>query len=220
MQQMQPSSGPGAAGAVNLPTFQADVGEGMPRVFRVHIGQTPEQDVLFTDITSVNEMGGHDQQEELKITAQSTDEYSQRCWSMTQAHRNHLRSRMIADSNGQPPAEAVESVAVVENVVQPEEHPAESRPALGTEENPLQTPYVQTPAEQPDAPRQMTEDDLIASVLISNQQSAIDDLGEIIQQYVDDEKIKRMAEKICRRIEGFYQKYGLANPFESDTDDV
>lgn len=222
-QPLQASSGPGTATAVNLPTFQADVGEGRPRVFRAKIGQTPDQDVLFTDIEEVNAQGGHDQQVELRVTVQNTDEFSQRCWAMTMAQRNQLRARIAADANGGSP-NGQPNITVVEDVVQaevPADHPAESKPVLGSEANPLQTPYVATPPDPPpDAPRMMTEEDLIASVLITNQQSAIDDLSEIIAQYVEDEKIKRMAERIYQRIEGFYQKYGIPNPFETTTDEV
>lgn len=214
MQQLQPSSGPGVT-EQNLQTFQCDVGEGRLRVFRAFIGATPEQDVLYTDIEEVNQMGGFEQQTELKITAQSTDEYSVRCWTMTQAQRNQLRMRKISDANGQP-----EQVATVESVVPETDHPAESKPVLGSSENPLEVPYVQTPTQPPQPERLLTEDDLIASTLISLQQAAIDDMGEMIEQYVDDEKIKQMAKRICRRIEGFYQKYDLPNPFESDTDEV
>ncbi|MEG9862127.1 MAG: hypothetical protein V6Z81_06450 [Parvularculales bacterium] len=186
-------------------------------MFRVVIGSTPAEDVLYTDITEVNEMGGFDQQSELRVTASSTDEYSQRCWSMTQAHRNQLRARNIADANGQP------NVATVENVVPPTEadHPAEARPVLGSEANPVTAPYVATPSEPPEpSEKVLTEDDLIASILITSQQSAIDDLGEIVEQYVQDEKIKAMANRICCRIEGLYQRHGIANPFESDRDGV
>ena len=223
MNQLQPSSGPGTS-AQNLQTFQCDVGEGNLRVFRVVIGSTPAEDVLYTDITEVNEMGGFDQQSELRVTAVSTDEYSQRCWSLTQAHRNQLRARHLADANGQPSQpDGQPNVSTVENVFPPMEadHPAEARPVLGSEANPLTSPYVSTPSEPLEpSEKVLTEDDLIASILITSQQSAIDDLGEIVEQYVEDEKIKAMANRICCRIEGLYERHGIANPFESDRDGV
>lgn len=217
MNNMQLTSGPGSE-KENLQSFQANVGEGIPRVFRAQIGHIPENDVLYTDISAEDPQGGFETQSELKITFQSSDDYSRRMWELTAPQRNQLRARLLADANGNAQGElpTQESPLVSESV-----------PAIERTENPLDAQPVYTPPEQPQHPdipdppsRGLSEDDVIQSVLITTQQSTIDDLLHYIQLDIDDKTRQALALRTVQRVEGLYHNYGLVNPFEPSTDDA
>ena len=202
----------------NLPIFQANVGEGVQRSFQYDA----HRQALYTDVETTNPQGGYDSTVEVCITSHDKDEFAVRCWEMTAAYR----ARYDADAqNANRPADEVptegpgiplnnedisESTPVVSEAER--EHITDIRqiPTHFTSENPPPTFSPQEPQL-----RMVSEDDLLASVIMTNQRSAIDDLHTIIDLYVEDEKASQFANRIYERLGRLYDDYGIGKPNKS-----
>ena len=134
-----------------IPTFQAPVGEGEPRVFYYDMWNK----ALYTYVDETDTEGGFDITSHIKITAASTDEFSARCWQMTGAHRKKYDDD-VASSNGKP---VVSSDRPTEGPgINPEEEViSESVPVNAPQEEPYrqfpdEIPAALTPANPPPPP--------------------------------------------------------------------
>jgi len=200
---MQKNSNPPSG--ENLATFQANVGEGMPRVFRYDY----QSKVLYTDVTDTDPAGGFETQTEIPITHGSKDEFSARCWEMTAAYR----AKFDGEQNGQSvvpeelPSEGPGIPKYSQAVIDPElrKQVADVRD--------LPSNFTQSAAPEPEPASGGLADEFVSSaVIITNQLSAIEDLSELISLYVEDEKIKTFANNIYNRIQGLYYEQGIASP--------
>lgn len=196
----------------NLPIFQANVGEGVQRSFQ-YDAQIP---ALYTDVKSTNEQGGYDTEVEIKITPQDKDEFSVRCWELTAAFRAKYDAD-AANSNGRPPDDQPTEGPGISQ----EEEVSDSQPVMTEEQRKAVTDIRQIPTQftQPEQPtfaepqpNMVTEDDLMASVIMTNQRAAIDDLYAIVDIYCDDDKGRDFATRIYERLGRLYDDYGLGNP--------
>lgn len=196
----------------HLPTFQANVNEGMPRVFYY---DPMHKKALYTYVDDVDARGGFESQTIVMITAQSTDEFSVRCWELTAGHRKRLDDQAVSQRDGQP--EADDTVPVEGPGIQSDaETVSESSPMLPPEEREQfadvrQIPTHFTPPDAEPEPSQESPagEDVVAAILITAQRDAIEDLSDYVELYVEDDKIKQLAENKRRRIEGLYERYGL-----------
>ena len=196
----------------NLPMFQANVGEGKSRHFQydAHIP------ALYTDVKTTNEQGGFDTEVEVAITPADKDEFSVRCWEMTAPFRAKYDADH-ANSNGKPPDEQPTEgpgIPIQEEVADstPVITEAERQGITDIREIPpnLTPPDPQGTFAQPQ-PNLISEDDMVAAVIMTNQRAAIDDLYALVDLYVEDEKAQKFADRIYERLGRLYDDYGLGN---------
>lgn len=203
----------------HLPTFQANVNEGMPRVFYY---DPLHKKALYTYVDDVDARGGFESQTIVMITAQSTDEFSVRCWELTAGHRKRLDDQAASQGNDQP--EADDTVPVEGPGIQSDAEVSESTPVLSEEERSQMTDVRQIPSNftPPTTPElepveeSPAGNDVVAAIIITAQRDAVDEFYDYVDLYVEDEKIRKLAENKHRRIERLYERYGLE---EANRDD-
>lgn len=202
-----------------IPTFQAPVGEGEPRVFYYDMWNK----ALYTYVDETDTEGGFDITSHIKITAASTDEFSARCWQMTGAHRKKYDDD-VASSNGKP---VVSSDRPTEGPgINPEEEViSESVPVNAPQEEPYrqfpdEIPAALTPANPPPPPAgTLTEDDMVAAVVITALQGLVKRQYKKIERYIEDDNIKELATDDLQHVQGILSKYGLETTQGSDNGD-
>jgi len=216
---LQPSSGPEEpSGLIRLQIALDKSG----RLTPVRYDVTAE--TLYMDVNGEHP-DGFSTQETLKITAHSTDPYCQRIWELTLPQRKFHRERYekdMRDMTGIPQdirkdvldAEqggnkevVTESVPVNEqrepgHIFNAEDQSQQVAPPI-EEVHPLQ------PEQVPIQPA-VTEEMIILNMLVSDGRSAIEDLGNLFDLYVEDEKIKVFGANVVKRIQRKYYEYGIS----------
>ena len=204
--------GPGDANVGELYHFTCNVGEKVARVFRGHFDMdNPDNDVLYTDIENEHPRGGMENQQELKITPYSTDEYSARLWDLTAPTRQQIRAQLAADMG----IEVKQGEEPTAQQVLQQNHGgvSESQPINAPPTNPMDMPYKNTQqvlTEQMPAQQVFNEYDVRCEVLINLYRSAIDDLvSYCMNEKLDKDTISVLAEQKLISIERTEGNYGI-----------
>lgn len=177
-------------------------------------------DVLYTDVNSAHP-DGFSYQETLKITSRSTDPYSQRVWEITQPQRQFHKERYeqdMRDMSAIPPEihKDVENEEREEVVTEskPVNQQQTGRPMFTENGQPVNRPQTQEVAtEQMSIPvhqPSLGQEVVILNMLVSDGRSAIEDLGQLFDLYVEDEKIKAFGKNVVKRIQRKYYEYGVS----------
>lgn len=222
---LQPSNGPEEAS--NLIRFQAAVdqsGRLVPMRYDV------VNDVLYTDVNSAHP-DGFTYQETLHITARSTDPYSQRVWEITGPQRQFYRERYeqdMRDMSGIPPEIQKDVEDAEREEVITESVPANNRQTgqamfkeSGEPETRPQTqagapPITEAPHPQLQPGQELIQvgphpqEIVILNMLVSDGRSAIEDLGQLFELYVEDEKIKAFGANVVKRMQRKYYECGIS----------
>lgn len=230
---LQPSSGPEEAS--NLIRFQVSIdrsGRQIPMRYDV-VG-----DVLYTDVNSAHP-DGFSYQETLKITSRSTDPYSQRVWEITQPQRHFYKERYkqdMQDLSGIPPEIRKDVEDAEREEVVTESKPANERqtgqPMFKEHGEPETRPQTQAGVQnitempmqnmQPGQVQQLSigQEVVILNMLVSDGKSAIEDLGQLFELYVEDDKIKAFGASVVKRMQRKYYELGVSefNPDAEETE--
>lgn len=180
-------------------------------------------DVLYTDVNSFHP-DGFTYQEVLKITARSLDPYCQRVWEITGPQRHFHKKRYeqdMRDMTGIPPeiqkdvADAEREEVITESKPVHEKRPA-GQQIFSENGEPLLRPQGQQSepsAEQSPIqfiPPAIDKEVVILNMLVSDGRSAIEDLGQLFELYVEDEKIKAFGASVVKRMQRKYYECGVS----------
>lgn len=163
-------------------------------------------DILYMDVHGQHP-DGFASQETLKITARSLDPYSQRVWELTAPQRKFYKERYssdMRDMRGIPPE-------IQQDVLDAERNEEVSESAAVNTQGPAVNTQGPAMRSQSFAPEQsLNQDFLILNTLVSDGRSAIEDLGQLFELYVEDEKIRAFGANVVKRIQRKYYEYGIS----------
>lgn len=230
---LQPGSS-GTGEASNLIRFQVPLDKsGRPTPVRYDV----VSDVIYIDVNSAHP-DGFSLQETLKINSHSTDPYAQQVWELTRAQRQAYKDRYKKDKDDMDdmrdmsgiPQEIRQDVEDAER----EEVITESKPVNERSQGeqmftaagePTTRPQTQQGADLEQVPVQqmqsvqepiqvpqptMGQEVVMLNLLVSDGRSAIEDLGQLFELYVEDEKIKAFGANVVKRIQRKYYEYGVS----------
>ena len=234
---LQPSSGPEEpSGLIRLQVALDKSGRLTPVRYDV------VADIVYMDVNGEHP-DGFSTQETLKINARSTDPYCKRIWELTAPQRKFHKERYEADMRDMTgiPKEIQRDVIAAERGGDREEVITESVPVdeqrqpgqvFNAEGEPVtrpQTPEAgvlseeqvqqMQPGQQPipiPVPT-FSQEIMMLNNLVSDGRSAIEDLGQLFELYVEDEKIKAFGANVVKRIQRKYYEYGISE-FNPDAD--
>lgn len=231
---LQPSSGPEEpSNLIRIQVSLDKTGRLVPVRYDV------VSDILYMDVNGEHP-DGFSTQETLKITARSTDPYSQRIRELTAPQRKFHRERYEQDMRDMSdiPQEIRRDVIDAEGGGQREEVVTESVPANeqrqpgtiftangepATRPQTEQSEHIHQVPTQQDAPQLhpgqvpiqvqapvINQEIMILNNLVSDGRSAIEDLGQLFELYVEDDKIKAFGASVVKRMQRKYYEYGIS----------
>ena len=191
-------------------------------------------DAIYMDVNGEHP-DGFSSQETLKVTARSSDPYSVRIWELTEPQRKFHKARykqdmrdmtgipqMIqqdvrdAERGGEQGSEREE--VITESVAANERHPGQSM--FQEEGEPVTRPQTPQgalagehlhPGQHSIQVPMFSQEMMLLNNLVSDGRSAIEDLGQLFDLYVEDEKIKAFGANVVKRIQRKYYEYGVSD---------